>query len=208
MDLGVHQGEGKTGDNSWLHGFVSTLGLCKISLSRNENKYRKKFLRLANWANFLLIHCCKPSICPTLWNKLENVGNSSWQLHCFNIPWWLRRLRICLQCGRPGFSPWVGKIPWIREWLPTPVFWPGESHGQRNLVGYSPRGYKELDRTEQLSLSTIQIVIALRIVRQYRKDSIHNMWEYKMIVYSSSWLYTKWIWKTPENILKLFLYLY
>ena len=31
---------------------------------------------------------------------------------------------ICLQCGRPGFHPWVGKIPWRREWLPTPVFWP------------------------------------------------------------------------------------
>ena len=29
-------------------------------------------------------------------------------------------------CGRPGFDSWVGKIPWRREWLPTPVFWPGE----------------------------------------------------------------------------------
>ena len=35
----------------------------------------------------------------------------------------------CLQCGRPGFSPWVGKTPWRRAWLPTPVFWPGEFHG-------------------------------------------------------------------------------
>ena len=34
--------------------------------------------------------------------------------------------RICLQCGRPGFDPWVGKIPWRRAWLPTPVFLPGE----------------------------------------------------------------------------------
>ena len=33
---------------------------------------------------------------------------------------------ICLQCGRPGFYPWVKKIPWRRERLPTPVFWPGE----------------------------------------------------------------------------------
>ena len=37
--------------------------------------------------------------------------------------------RIFLQCGRPGFDPWVGKIPWRREWLPTPVLWPGESRG-------------------------------------------------------------------------------
>ena len=38
------------------------------------------------------------------------------------------------------FDPWVGKIPWRREWLPTPVFLPGEFHGQRSLVGYSPGG--------------------------------------------------------------------
>ena len=37
--------------------------------------------------------------------------------------------RILLQCGRPGFDPWVGKIPWRRERLPTAVFWPGEFHG-------------------------------------------------------------------------------
>ena len=37
--------------------------------------------------------------------------------------------RICLQCGRPGFDSWFGKIPWRREQLPTPVSWPGEFHG-------------------------------------------------------------------------------
>ena len=42
------------------------------------------------------------------------------------------------QCRRPGFDPWVSKIPWRREWQPTPVFLPGESHGQKSLVGYSP----------------------------------------------------------------------
>ena len=39
---------------------------------------------------------------------------------------------------RPGFDPWVGKIPWRRELLPTPVLWPGKFHGWRSLVGYSP----------------------------------------------------------------------
>ena len=38
---------------------------------------------------------------------------------------------------KPGFDPWVGKIPWRRERLPTPVFLPGESHGQRSLAGQS-----------------------------------------------------------------------
>ena len=47
----------------------------------------------------------------------------------------------------------VGKIPWRREWLPTAVFFPEESHGQRSLVGCSPWGYKESDLTERLTLS-------------------------------------------------------
>ena len=48
----------------------------------------------------------------------------------------------------PGFDPWIGKIPWRRERLPTLVFWPGELHGQ-----LSPCDHKELDTTERLSLS-------------------------------------------------------
>ena len=52
-----------------------------------------------------------------------------------------------------GFDPWVGKIPWRRKWQPTAVFFPGESHGQRSLVGYSPWGRKESDLTEWLILS-------------------------------------------------------
>ena len=60
-------------------------------------------------------------------------------------------LRIHLQCGTPGFDPWVGKISSRRERLPTPVFWPGEFHGQRSLVGYSPWGHKGSDMTEQPS---------------------------------------------------------
>ena len=59
----------------------------------------------------------------------------------------------CLQCRRPGFDPWVRKIPWRREQLPTPVLLPGEFHGQRKLVGYSPWGCKESDTTERLTLS-------------------------------------------------------
>ena len=59
--------------------------------------------------------------------------------------------KICLQCRRPGFNPWVWKIPWRREWVPTPVFLPGECHGQRSLKGCSPRGCKWSDMTEQLA---------------------------------------------------------
>ena len=54
----------------------------------------------------------------------------------------------CRRQKRHEFSPWVGKIPWRRKWQHTPVLLPGESHGQRSLVGYSPQGRKESDMTE------------------------------------------------------------
>ena len=54
----------------------------------------------------------------------------------------------CRRHKRYGFDPTIGKIPWRRAWQATPVFLPGESHGQRSLVGYGPWGHKELDTTE------------------------------------------------------------
>ena len=57
----------------------------------------------------------------------------------------------CRRCKRLRFDPWVGKTPWRRKWQPTPVFLPGECHGQRSLAGYSPWGRKEPDTLKQLS---------------------------------------------------------
>ena len=54
--------------------------------------------------------------------------------------------------GDPGLDPWVGKIPWRKEWLSTPVFLPEEFHRQRSLVGYSPEGLIESNTTELLIL--------------------------------------------------------
>ena len=54
----------------------------------------------------------------------------------------------CRRCKRYGFDPWVEKIPWSKNWQPTSVSLPGESHGQRSLAGYSPWGHKELEATE------------------------------------------------------------
>ena len=62
-------------------------------------------------------------------------------------------------CGRPGFDPWVGKVPGIQERLPTPVFWPGEFLGL-----YSPWGCKESDMTEQCSHIYIYIYIYLTLL--------------------------------------------
>ena len=54
-----------------------------------------------------------------------------------------------------GFDPWIGKIPWRKEWLPTLVSGLGEFHGQRSLEGYGPWGCKESDTTKRLSKNTI-----------------------------------------------------
>ena len=48
------------------------------------------------------------------------------------------------QYKRHGFNPCIGKIPWSRKWKPAPIFFPGKSHGQRSLVGYTPWGHKRV----------------------------------------------------------------
>ena len=54
--------------------------------------------------------------------------------------------------GDLRFSSWIRKLPWRREWQPTPVFLPGESCGQKSLVDYSSWGCKDSDTAEQLTL--------------------------------------------------------
>ena len=53
-------------------------------------------------------------------------------------------------------------IPWRRKWQSTPVLLPGESHGQRSLVGYSPWGCKESDTTEQLHFTFRQVAVVVK----------------------------------------------
>ena len=55
----------------------------------------------------------------------------------YGLPWWPSGKEPACQCrrhSRRGFNAWVRKIPWRRAWQPTPVFLPGESHGQRSLA--------------------------------------------------------------------------
>jgi len=78
--------------------------------------------------------------------------------------------RICLQCRRSMFNPWVRKFPWRGEWQLTLVFLPGESYGQRSLVGYSPWGRKESDMTEQVTLSLAEV--PKRIVGKLRRATM------------------------------------
>ena len=88
-----------------------------------------------------------------LFNTLPFVKWHNYGTYFIELLWGFKESRtsLAVQTVRPRFHPWVRKIPWRREWQPTPVVWLGESHGQRNLVGYSPWGHKELDTTEWLA---------------------------------------------------------
>ena len=68
------------------------------------------------------------SLRETLWAEISFPGGASSKEHAYQC----RRLKNC------RFDPWVGKIPWRGTWQPTPLFLPGESHGQRSLAGYGP----------------------------------------------------------------------
>ena len=60
--------------------------------------------------------------------------------------------------GHLGLIPGSGRFPWRREWQPTPVFLPGEFHGQRSLAGYSPWGHRKADTTECIYSLTFSIM--------------------------------------------------
>ena len=85
-----------------------------------------------------------------------------------------------MQCGRTWFNSWVRKIPWRREWQPTPVFLPGEFHGQRSMAGYSSWGCKESDTTEQLTLSWNPQKGMLQTVKLEKLLAI-NFWKYYQV---------------------------
>ena len=84
------------------------------------------------------------------------------------------------------FNPWIRKIPWRREWLPTPVFLPGEFHGQRSLAGYSPWAIKSQTSLSDfhfhqdiclqfffscVSLSAVHISVMLAFYNEFISDS-------------------------------------
>ena len=85
------------------------------------------------------------------------------------LPQWFSRQRICKRHRERESDPWVGKIPRRREWQSTPVFLPWESHGQRSLGDYSPKGHKESDMIEWLS-TPMSTHTHTMLQSGYRKD--------------------------------------
>ena len=81
----------------------------------------------------------------------------------------------CLQGRRPRFNPCVRKTPWRRKWQPTPVFLPGESHGERSLAGYSPGVTKNQSQLnyyyQQQHNSILKLTLILVFSHQVVSDS-------------------------------------
>ena len=95
-----------------------------------------------------------------LWEDRRGRLQQMHQMHLCTplrgLPRWLSGEESAWQCTTHGFNPWVEKVPWRRKWQPIPGLLPGKSHGQRSLVGYSPRGHKELDTAEQPDNNTLR----------------------------------------------------
>ena len=82
---------------------------------------------------------------------------------------------------------WVGKIPWRRKWQSTPALLPGKSHGQRSLIGYSPWGHKESDRTERLHFHFLILI------------DLKDNWLIKARIVITYWIISTWISKMNHS---------
>ena len=80
------------------------------------------------------------------WPKEAKIGGKYKGVWAFQVVLVVKN--PCRRHKKFGFDPWVGKIPWRKACQPTPVFLPGQSHGQRSLAGYSAWSCRESDTTE------------------------------------------------------------
>ena len=97
-----------------------------------------------------------------IWRYLEEI-----EVFC-GLPRRLSGNESTCQFRRPRFDPWVKKLPWGRKWQPTPVFLPGEFHGQRSLEDYSPWGHKELDTTEATEHAHTRSILYAEVIYSFR----------------------------------------
>ena len=100
---------------------------------------------------YVFAYYCIPPTGSKLHEGNKFVSFVKGYISLIRLPRWRSGKQSACQCRRRKrhrFDPWVGKIPWSSKWQPTPVILPGEFHGERSLVDYSPWGCKELDTTE------------------------------------------------------------
>ena len=133
------------------------------------------------------------------WSKCTSTSkrkNELWYIH-IKLPWWLSGKEHSCQCRRHRFDPQVRKIPWRWEWQPPPVFLPGESHGQRSLVGYGPWGCKELNMTEWLDNKN-----NVPIKEYYLGINGMHPWYTQNEKFQSNYVETSWVKRTDKQTRK------
>ena len=102
--------------------------------------------------------------CPTLFDPMDSSLHQAPPSMGFSRQeyWSGLPLSVCLQCDRPGFDPWVGKIPWRRKWQPTSVLLPGKSHGWRSLGQATVHGVaKSRARLSDFTHSCVLVILYL-----------------------------------------------
>ena len=127
--------------HSSLDQSLSPSRLCLLPQGQNLHKNKQQYRKEQSRRVVVEVPCTSEKEC-SLQQLLEAYRG---------FPSGSNSKRICPQCRQCGFHSRVRKIPWSREWQPTPVFLPGKSQWQRSLAGYSPRGHKESDMSELLN---------------------------------------------------------
>ena len=122
---------------------------CQASLSITNSR---SSLRLMSIESVMPSKPSHPLLSPSLPapNPSKHQSLFQCQVGLLRQTRWLRQLRICLQCGRTGFHPWVGEISWRIACNPFQYSCLKNPHGSGSLAGYSPWGHKESDITGQL----------------------------------------------------------
>ena len=125
---------------SSIHGTLQARILVRVAISFSRGSSQTRVSRIAG-RRFTLWAPMEVQICGEVAHKCFLPGGAS----C--------KEPTCQCRDRHGLYPWVRKIPWRRKWQPTPVLLPGESHGWRSLVGYSPWGLQRVGRDWATSLT-------------------------------------------------------
>ena len=117
----------------WSENVLYGVQSASLSLTALYVSFCRFYENKSHQCNKYLSHGRKPKLNLILISPLKHISSNlvsfkTYSSATWGLPGGLVRLRICLQCRRLGFDPWVRKIPWRRKWQPTSVLLPGESH--------------------------------------------------------------------------------
>jgi len=146
-----------------------------------------------NWTTS--IYAIASSMNPHFFAARYNVRT---QLCCIFLltvfPGWLSDKESTCPFRRGGFNPWVRKIPWRRQWQPTPVFLPGKCYGQRRLASYSPWGCRVghdwvTEPTHTHSFQQLPLAISWKLTMSYNFLIKRNLWLQHNVWTPQSWYF-------------------